>query len=109
MRQFLFTLALSGAVAAGMAGTALADCASETVAQEDSTPVQVADEAGTSQTSASGIPGAFEVAAGSRPSNRGVSRPVSQPVIPIGTPMRQPITPSVPQPPSQLRITAPTR
>jgi hypothetical protein len=102
MRQFLLTIALSGTVAAGMAEAALADCVHETVA-EASTPVEVAEEAGTSQTSASGIPGAIDVAAGTGQSNRGVSRPVSQPVIPTGTPMRQPITPRVPQPPAPAR------
>src|SRR5688572_12910809 len=103
MRQFLLTIALSGAVAAGMAGAALSDCVHETVAENASTPVQVAEEAGTSQTSASEIPGAIEVAAGSGPTNRVVSRPVSQPVIPTGTPMRQPITPRIPQPPAPAR------
>jgi uncharacterized membrane protein len=104
MRHPLLKLALAGALAAGMTGMALADCASETVAQ-NATPVEAA-EAGTTQTSGSAAPGSFDVAAGSGPANRGVSRPVAQPVIPIGTPMRQPITPSVPQPP---RSTAPAR
>jgi hypothetical protein len=103
MRQFLLTIALSGAVAAGMAGAAFADCVHETVAEKSSTPLQVAEEAGTSQTSASGIPGAVDVAAGTGRSDKGVSRTVSQPVIPIGTPMRQPITPRVPQPPAPAR------
>lgn len=105
MRQFLLTVALSGAVAAGMTGTALADCAQDSVAEKAGAPVLVAEGAATSQTSASETSGALVVAAGSGPSKRPVSRPVAQPVIPQGTPMRQPITPSVPQPPAPLRTT----
>jgi len=101
MRQFLFKLAVSAALASGTAAAAQADCTSRTTNADTQATFQLAQSGSTT----SGT-GAGTTYVPPRPKTGAGGGSVATPVIPLNEQMRQP---SVPRKPLQPGTSSQTR